>query len=53
VRVERLRDDVHDHIGEQILSPDLHHARRDAGAGRQDCGEVEVGGSRPLIGRMR
>jgi hypothetical protein len=42
VRVEGLCDDAHDHIGEQVLSSDLHDARRRSTAGREDCREVEV-----------
>jgi hypothetical protein len=42
VRVECLCDDAHDHIGEQILSSDLHDARRRSTAGREDCREVQV-----------
>jgi hypothetical protein len=42
VRVERLCDGAHDHIGEQVLRSDLHDARPISGAGREDCREVEV-----------
>ena len=44
VRVERLCDDAHDHIGEQILSSDLHDARPVENACSQNCREVTVVG---------
>jgi hypothetical protein len=40
VRVERLCDDAHDHIGEQILSSDLHDARR--GSSEAEAGEDQM-----------
>jgi hypothetical protein len=42
VRVERLCDNAHDHIGEQVLRSDLHDARPVDSAGCEDCREVEV-----------
>jgi hypothetical protein len=42
MRFDSLGDDADGLIGEQLLSSDLHHARRSAGAGCEDCGEVEI-----------
>src|SRR6266545_4727146 len=40
--VDSLGDDADGLIGEQIVSSDLHDARRRSSAGREDCREVQV-----------
>jgi hypothetical protein len=42
MRLKCRGDDAHGSIGEQVLSSDLHHARRGAGASCEDCREVQV-----------
>ena len=37
IGVDSLGDNCDDFIGEQVLSSDLHHARRSAGASCEDC----------------
>jgi len=42
VRFECPGDDVDGRVGQQVLSSDLHNARRGSSAGREDCREVQV-----------
>jgi hypothetical protein len=42
MRFECPGDDAHGLNREQVLSSELHHTRRGAGAGREDCREVQV-----------
>src|SRR5262249_25489447 len=42
MRLQRVRDDAHSLIGQQVLSSDLHHAGRSASARSEDRREVEI-----------